>query len=282
MTDDDLRPRLARVAPVAQRCLVFAGILCCAIPAWGTPNAVQSPARPFGLDIVGAAQTRRSDSRSQTFFGDEQNGIGRITGAGLTAPVNSGPVSTVVLDLNRINLAFAYDVRAYFVTESASYHNSIGFNPSGAGVSAGAKLVLPDASIPAKGARTTTDPLFTYDFVDFGNVAAGSSLDFFAIANGANGGTTVLGLNPATNPDGLSHVAIQARVDRSSPYLLLGFEDLVGGDYDYNDVVLALDIGAANVQSILNSVGAPEPGSMALLGSLLVIGYGAQRRRRGR
>ena len=62
-----------------------------------------------------------------------------------------------------------------------------------------------------------------------------------------------------------------------SPYLMIGFEDMYGGgDRDYNDVVFAVDIGAANLH---NLTAAPEPAMWAVLGSFLLPVVWMKRRR---
>ena len=51
-----------------------------------------------------------------------------------------------------------------------------------------------------------------------------------------------------------------------SPYLLIGFEDLLnGGDRDFNDLLFAVDIGVQNVQALVPT---PEP-SLIVLALLL-------------
>lgn len=63
----------------------------------------------------------------------------------------------------------------------------------------------------------------------------------------------------------------------NSPYLFIAYEDLLGGgDKDFNDVIVAVDIGAANVASLLAT---PEPSTWLMLGSL--VGFVAWARRRG-
>ncbi len=53
--------------------------------------------------------------------------------------------------------------------------------------------------------RTSSEPLLPGDFVDLGTFGAG------------------------TQPDGINHVVAFASVQLGSPYLLIGFEDLLGG-----------------------------------------------------
>ena len=69
---------------------------------------------------------------------------------------------------------------------------------------------------------------FAGDFVDLGTYNAGTLIDFFLVANGANGGTNTYTADSASNPDGIQHVVSYALP--GSPYLIIGFEDLFGGD----------------------------------------------------
>ncbi|MCA9176697.1 MAG: DUF4114 domain-containing protein [Planctomycetales bacterium] len=261
-------------------------ILCAVSPVEaGRYGSVQSPARPFGLDVVDGVQLRDSDALGRDFSSNDYAWMTQVLSqpGGLSQTYSSASATTVLLDPGRLNILTDYNVRAYFVGEDAGYHNTLGFNPNGAGVSAGAMLVFPDMSTDT-GRRDASAPLKPRDFVDLGLITGGSILDFFLIANGANGGTDVFTLDAGANPDGLRHVAIHARIDADSPYLLLGFEDLVGGgDMDMNDAVIALDIGVANVKNLLNTVGAPEPGSTLAFGAFLGIsGLANARRRRKR
>ena len=64
----------------------------------------------------------------------------------------------------------------------------------------------------------------------------------------------------------------------NSPYVFLSFEDLLGGgDKDFNDVVIALNIGAANVAALLAT---PEPATWLTLVSLVGVVAWAMRRSR--
>jgi hypothetical protein len=151
---------------------------------------------------------------------------------------------------------------------SKSFLNSAPFRTVLAGLSSDAQLIFPDASStvssydPAKNQiRTASEPLLPGDFVDLGTYKAGTSLDFFLISNGANGGGNVFTAEAARNPDKIDHVVAFALSD--SPYLILAYEDLYGGgDRDYNDVIVAVDIGKANIQRL---VSAPEPSTWMIL-----------------
>ncbi len=179
------------------------------------------------------------------------------------------------LDPSKLKLTTAADTRVYFVGEGAGYHNSLGFNTTGSGVASGdPKLMFPDASSPVSTSspswngvqRTASEPLLPGDFVDLGNNAAGTLLNFFLISNGANGGKSVFSTNTATNPDGINHVV--AFTTPGSPYLMIGFEDMYGGgDRDFNDEIIAVDIGATNLRALS---AAPEPAMWLVLASFLL------------
>lgn len=193
-----------------------------------------------------------------------------------TRSISNGakPGGLVALDPSKLTLKVASDVRVYFVGEGAGYHNSLGFSTSGSGGGSSNPLLLfPDASSPVsyysasgKQTRNASEPLFPGDFVELGNFKAGTKLDFFLIANGAQGGTNTYSTNSALNPDHIGHTVAFAQAD--NPYVLIGFEDLYGGgDRDFNDVLFAVDLGTSTSASLirsasLNGVPAPEPGLM--------------------
>ena len=52
------------------------------------------------------------------------------------------------------------------------------------------------------------------------------------------------------------------------------FDNPPGGGGGFNDVVLALDIGADNVNAIVNTVGAPEPAICIELATYCALGAG--------
>lgn len=287
------------VAPRCQRLAVF-GLLAFSPMATlqaetFTYSPVQSPARPFGLDIVDQVGLAGSDSASADFLNNTLPTMQQLIDENLreTVAVND-PSQTdglIALDPNALTLSVAADVRVYFVGEGAGYHNSLGFNTGGGGIDTGDPLLIfPDASSPnsylssGSGTRTTSQPLFPGDFVELGSMDAGTHLDFSLIANGANGGTNLFSTDTALNPDGIDHVVAFAQVD--NPYLLIGFEDLLGGgDEDYNDLLFAVYFGEQNVQELIDSspmhgVPAPEPGFIWLI--VLACGgwiYRARRRR---
>ena len=247
----------------------------------GTPEKYQSQASPYGLDTAGKVMQAGSTADSKNFDTTVMPSLMNFINKNLPETVNNTKSSAFEVDPSKLVLKNDYNVTATFVYENAGYHNSFGVDEVAAGkkgpksaldevTSDTAKLLFPDTSTPAGGAAavgaggTTQDqPVVPGDFVNLGNVKAGTALDFFLIANGANGGNQVFSANEALNQDGFNqHVAgftthLFAVPQLNSPYLFLSFEDLWGGgDQDINDTIVAINVGAATVNSLLAT---PEP-----------------------
>ena len=247
----------------------------------GTPEKFQSEASPYGLDTVGKVMQAGSTADSKNFDTTVMPGLLDFIKKSLPETVNNTKSAAFEIDPSKLVLKSDYNVTATFVYENAGYHNSFGVDTVAAGkkgpssalaevTSDTAKLLFPDTSTPAGGAAaigagaTTQDqPVVPGDFVNLGKVKAGTALDFFLIANGANGGNQVFSANEALNKDGYNqHVAgftthLFAVPQLNSPYIFLAFEDLYGGgDQDINDTIIAINVGAATVNSLLAT---PEP-----------------------
>jgi hypothetical protein len=258
--------------------------------AGGVASTVQANARPFGLNIAASVMQAGSDARSANF----QNNVlpGALSFIRTTLPEranNAATAGALNLDWSRLKLQSDYNVRAFFVSEGAGNHNSLGFNTAGSGVATGnPKLIFPDASSTlggihtgTPGTRTASEPVLPGDFVNLGTQSRGTLLDFFLIANGANGGRDVFSASGTGNPDGINHVAsftprLFAVPQLNSPYIFISFEDLRGGgDNDFNDTVFALDVGRGTVNYLL---GAPEPSLYLTLGGFLALAIWGKRR----
>jgi hypothetical protein len=260
-----------------------------------TYSDVQSSKRALGLNIVDKVALSGSDSKSANFNATALPAMNSLINSRFSEysayKNQSPPDGFMALDPSKLTLAVASDVRVYFVGEGAAYHNALGMNTSGLGVAPGSNplLIFPDASTPASyyqpsgsPVRTNNEPLFPGDFVQIAGVGAGTNLDFFVISNGANGGRNVFSTNAGANADGFSHAVAFAQTD--NPYLLIGFEDqLGGGDKDFNDLLFAVDIGTQNWESLTGltaGVPAPEPGLIWL--AVVASGAVLQRFRRRR
>lgn len=246
------------------------------LPSGGTPDVIQATARPLGLGIAGPVMQAGSDASSAQFQSSVLPSINKLLSVQLSerAGIND---SAHLLDPARLRLKTESDIRVYFVGEGAGYRNTLGYSLSlGGGLLGSRELIFPDASSPVSTydpaktpVRTSTMPLLPGDYVDLGSASGGSLLDFFLVSNGANGGSSTFGTVAASNPDRINHVVAFAMPD--SPYLILGFEDMLGGgDRDFNDVLIAVDIGARNVAAL---TGAPEPGLILILGAFVALAF---------
>ena len=238
-------------------------------------SPIQSSVRPFGLEIVNKVQSAASDDASKNFQVNVLPGVIKLVNGNLGESVKVND-SAYLLDSSKLKLKTASDVRVYFVGEGAGYANTLGFTTDGSGSvdSKTAQLIFPNASTGSK--LTEKEPVQAGDYVTLGKMEAGSALDFFVIANGANGGKTTFSTQLSENPDGINHVVSFAYTMKDSPYLILGFEDLLGGgDRDFNDVLFAVDIGAVNVAALTAT---PEPATMASMGAFLALGWVLRRR----
>ncbi|MEI6673595.1 MAG: DUF4114 domain-containing protein [Verrucomicrobiota bacterium] len=250
-------------------------------------SSVQSAARPYSLSIVAPVQVAGSDAAAKAFQTNVLPGM--VATERKLLPEYQGHtvanLATFSFDPSKLVLSADTTARAYFLGEGAGYQNTLGISTTHGGpLSPGAALIFPNASSSVGFAgsgsaiRSDKEPLQPGDFVNLGNLKAGTALDFFLIANGAAGGKDVISTNQSLNADGLVHAVAIAKA--GSPYLILSFEDMKGGgDRDYNDVYFALDVGKANVARLMG-LGAPEP-SLAL-GALLAGSalFGFSRRRR--
>lgn len=260
--------------------------------AWGSGGAdlvmgqgrvakFQSSARPFGLEIVDHVRVRNSDRRAKDFRKDFLKDFSRLDSQSLSRSITHGNQTSVLVDPSKIRLQHDYDTRVYFVNSSSAYHNTLGFNTSGGGIGSGnPQLIFPDASSRSRN-RSRNQTLRSGDFVNLGTTKAGTKLDFFLIADGARGGTNVFSTEDSVNPDGIRHVMSHAQIFSDSPYLMLAFEDLYGGgDEDYNDLIVAIDVGQENVKSLVKTIGAPEPGAFVSLIMFVGVVFELRRRRK--
>jgi hypothetical protein len=189
----------------------------------------------------GLVQVNASDSRSQAFTRDILPGALAIVEENLREGVEFLARGVTRLDEDRLFLLNDSDrpVRVYFVNEGAGYRNLLGYATSQAGsFEAGVrKVVFPDVS---DGTFGGPEYLTAGDWVELGNFPRGTAFEFFIVRDAVNGGRDVFTNQDHLNPDRLQHLSAWLLGDR---YVLLGFEDLMnGGDLDYNDVVVVVDL----------------------------------------
>ncbi|MCH9670537.1 MAG: DUF4114 domain-containing protein [Gammaproteobacteria bacterium] len=184
-------------------------------------------------------------------------------------------VATSTVDLNSLVLDQSASLTAYFIGESAGARNAFYWytlNSAGNCCQTSGRIWNNASAIGSGGGLRLGDE------VALGNFSAGDSLGFAMYAR-ANNPRRFLFTHDQFNPGG-SVQAVGGLIP-SEGLLLLGWEDLYGpnSDYDFTDLVVAIDIGVANANVL--AAGAPEPGQWLLLtvGVVTLVGYG--RRRQG-
>ena len=233
-------------------------------------------------------QLAGSDETSADFSANALPNLQASVNTTLTESQPLENLSSIALDPNDLIISGTSSVRAYFIGEGAGYRNSFGVytGDSSDALTRDAALILPDASSSSSylnptgsSYRSRYAPVAAGDFVDLGTFENDTQLNLFLIANGASGGSETYYTDMELNRDGIDHFVVLATPD--SPYLLIGTEDLYnGGDKDYNDLVVALDVGKATAKKLISkAVPLPAP-LIALLGPLFFVGISRWKRRR--
>ncbi|MEM6645882.1 MAG: DUF4114 domain-containing protein [Bacteroidota bacterium] len=212
----------------------------------GVEKTTQASFLPRDIPIVEKVKAKSSDAEATTFSDDHLPGITAFLKEKLCESCNIDD-TLYPLDATKLKLTYPANPRVYFVGEGAGYKNTTGFTTNGPRPDIendpGARLLFPNTSM--------NSPLVPGDFVNLGTMSAGTTLDFFVISNGYNkpyNATYWADLN--ANPDGINHVV--GFILENSPYLIVGFEDLWGGgDRDFNDVLIAVDIGIENAEALV-------------------------------
>lgn len=256
---------------------VLAGAAALTTPVQGQTQTV------MGLDPIAPVQLSGSDEASQTFNETVLPSLTEIVNANLSERSAIGDLTAYALNPDELKLTVDSSVRAYFIGEGAGYRNTFGFytGDSSDGLTGDAALIFPDASIGWGYSGSLDDRyLDVGDFVDLGAFEADDQLNLFLVANGANGGNLTYFTDDTMNPDLLVHYIMLATPESS--YLLIGVEDLLyGGDQDFNDLVVALDIGQANLQALISQV-VPLPGPLLAVFAALLAGVRARLKRRSK
>jgi hypothetical protein len=241
---------------------VFASFVSNAAMA-GSPASPQATPVPFNISVAGNVQVSGSDSRAASFNSDWLPAFQRVVNDNLKEQAVFTGANGFKLDSSKLFLRQeAYQtIRVYFIGEGAGYRNALGFSftPAGSSTPGTPKLIFPNASIGSGATRTVNEPIRVGDFVEIGTGGNGWQLDFFLISDGfniwrnnpKNAKATYLWNDVKKNSDGLQHVVAFAMPN--SPYILVGFEDIVGGgDLDYNDALFVVDIGIENTKPMTN------------------------------
>ncbi len=178
--------------------------------------------------------------------------------------------SRLALDPSRLVLLEPAAVRVYFVAAQGGFMSSLGYWTEGAKLTQNhPRIIFPNATSPKKlfeyadalrqgvpqekalydQPRRPKAPVQPGDYMDLGTLPAGTRLVFFLDADAVNSPKGRFTTIPARNPDRIEHVVTVAY--QNSPYVLLAFEDLMGGgDRTFNDVVFAVQLSQATVAGL--------------------------------
>ena len=240
-----------------------------------TAASPQSPLRPLGLSLwnstSGRVMVQGSDTASASFMSNNFNSFMAIVNNNLGESAAYSQASNNTLAPEKLFFFFDYAPRIYFLTEGAGYTNALGANICDAETSTSPTpdatrrfLVYPNSQSnkgqwggDGSSNRTTAYPLQPGDFVQLPMITRGKQLELFLIAN-MNGSAVPEATyynQKQQNGDNLLHMV--AFFPPNSNFVILGFEDIYGGgDLDYNDLVMALDVGANNAAVWRNPQGA--------------------------
>lgn len=178
---------------------------------------------------------------------------------------------------DKTNIRFTQDSDVYvsFISEGAGYRNSVGYfvydpaNPPRYPSEVSEKILFANTSMPAPLDAATGNLQNT---ANLGRIPAGKALGFFIVSDGFSNtgrmvnGSRIAGVRDNVNPKWVFYtlrnlnpekpsaqnlnvhtVMLKDMSDASPGYqrLIIGFEDInreVGGDHDFNDVVLAVHV----------------------------------------
>ena len=186
-------------------------------------------------------------------------------------------VSTATVDLNSLVLDQNASLTAYFIGESMNARSNFWWYTIDSAnccraTSFGTIWNNPNAQGSGGG-------LSLGDERSLGNFSAGDELGF-GLFTRATRPNRWLYTHDRFNSGG--SVQAVAGLIPSEGLLLLGWEDMYGSgsDYDFDDLVVAIDIGVANATVL--AAGAPEPSQWLLLtvGTMTLLGYGRRKRQR--
>ena len=128
----------------------------------GVVSPIQSTAKPMGLSIVGPVMAAGSDAAAQQFQTTLPGMVDFIRTYLPEYRNNLNSPLAFSIDPSKLTLSTLSDVRAYFAYEGAGYHNTIGFNTTGVGVSRGTRRssspTLPAVLTTAAAARESVAP----------------------------------------------------------------------------------------------------------------------------
>jgi hypothetical protein len=161
-----------------------------------------------------------------------------------------------LIDSSDLFLQSSYSPRVAFINEGAGYQSPV--KVSASGNTTGEATVFKNLSGYNSILSNSNGPLWRGDWVQLSEIQGGTQLNFSVIPNGNRAAlSTDTRLNPTSpyNPNGPVFWTAYADPKATKPIILLGYEDIAGSgsDNDFNDGILALDVGEANFKAIFSS-----------------------------
>ena len=212
--------------------------------------------------------------------------------------INLADSNLWLIDSSELYLPYDYAPRIAFINEGAGYQSPVAM--TAAGSTTGEITVFANLSGTNSILPRSNAPLQVGDWVQVSNIQGGTQLNFSVTPNGvfkpnATPLSTDSALNPTdpSNPNSPVFWTAYADPDATEPLILLGYEDIVGAgsDNDFNDGIIAIDVGEDNFSAIFTSANLgqdptinlaevePVPFEMHSTLGLLVIGLIVVRRR---
>jgi hypothetical protein len=174
--------------------------------------------------------------------------------------VNLSKSNLWLIDSSKLVLASDYAPRIAFINEGAGYRSPV--NISATGATYGQATVFSDLSGVDSILPSANAPLKRGDWVQLSQLKGGTQVNLSVTPNGVVNPkaiplSTDWKQNPVSpfNPNSPVFWAAYADPKANNPLLLLAYEDIAGkgSDNDFNDGILALDIGKENFQKIFTS-----------------------------
>lgn len=171
--------------------------------------------------------------------------------------VNLSSSNLWLIDSSKLVLSSDYAPRIAFLNEGAGYRSPVKIRATGN--TTGEATVFSDLSGVDSALPSPNAPLKRGDWVQLSKFRSGTQINLSVIPNGVvNPGARPLSTDSKTNPvspfNPNSPVFWAAYADpkATAPIFVLGYEDIVGAgsDNDFNDGILALDLGKDNFQEI--------------------------------
>lgn len=189
-------------------------------------------------------------------------------------------VAKHAVDPAKLFLVDDYDVKVHFLHEGALNRNQLGYTATGASNQSGlifediVCLDQPCVTSYRRADKAPTEVLSKGDYKSLGTLKAGTQLDFFLNRDAAAYKVEdIWYTNTLLNKDDMQHAMAYA-IDN---YIVLAWEDnSIDGDKDYNDVIIALELGKKNVGAIK----VPEPATTTALLGLGIAGLAGARRQK--